>query len=78
MAAVVAQFGDDAHWENFQAQALSHHADGEFERAAKFYARAIACIQNDQHTANEPDWQERIREIETLRQAAILKQALAT
>lgn len=66
LASIVAQFGDDPHWENFMAQALSYHADRLFDQAIEFYSKAIQCIQNDPKVRNLEAWQTRMRTIEQL------------
>ena len=66
LASIGAQFGDDPHWENFIAQALSYHADRLFDQAIEFYGKAIQCIQNDPNVRNLEQWQTTVRNIEQL------------
>lgn len=47
MASVVRAFEDPAHWQNLHAQALSHHADGQFDEAARMYEEAKQVVQRD-------------------------------
>ncbi len=70
LAAVVEQYGDDPHWENFYARALSYHADSNFQRAIEFYQKAINCIQSDPNVRGEELWQNLVQEIEQQREKA--------
>ena len=70
LASVVEQFGDDPHWENFMARALSYHADRLFGHAIEFYGKAIQCIQNDPNVHDLELWQTNVRNIEQLRGSA--------
>ena len=70
LASVVEQFGDDPHWENFMARALSYHADNNFDQAIVFYSKAKQCIEDDLNVASLESWQKRVREIEQLRDNA--------
>lgn len=63
-ARVVAQFEDDPHWENFMALAISHHAEGEFEEAIRYYELAKQSILGDPNVVNEPNWQTTLDVIE--------------
>jgi hypothetical protein len=74
LASIVHQFGDDPHWENFMARALSYHADGQFSFAVDFYDRAKQCIENDSNVSYLPSWQDRVRSIEALREKAKRKE----
>ena len=56
LASIVKQFGDDDHWENFMARALSHHADGEFEKASVMYEKAKQTIEDDPLVRDLPSW----------------------
>jgi len=76
LAAIVEQFGDDPHWENFMARALSYHAYGKHEDACKLYAKAIAAIQDDASVSKLPDWQNLARQIDRLRSRAQARQSL--
>ena len=70
LASVVEQFGDDPHWENFMARALSYHADRRFDKAIEFYGRAIQCIQNDPNVCDLEPWQATVRDIERMLNSA--------
>jgi hypothetical protein len=70
LQAVVEQFGDDPHWENFMSIALSHHADKHYNIAVEFYEKAIQCIENDSMVSHLNEWKSRIAEIEKLRDDA--------
>jgi hypothetical protein len=74
LAAIVEQFGDDPHWENFMARALAYHADGHFDRAVEFYNRAVQCIRNDSNVAALPSWREIICDIELLRDRGLRRE----
>ena len=76
LASIVAQFGDDPHWENFMARALSYHADRSFDQAIEFYTKAIQCIQNDPNVAFLESWREQVSKIERLRDKARSEEAL--
>ncbi|MDA2935517.1 DUF4365 domain-containing protein [Acidobacteria bacterium AH-259-D05] len=64
LASVVEQFGDDPHWENFMSRALSHHADGEFEKASEMYKKAKQTIENDPRVRDS--WKQLIQKIEEM------------
>lgn len=66
LAAVVEQFGDDPHWENFMSRALSHHADSQFDPAIELYRRAKRAIENDPRVRDLPAWKETIERIEEM------------
>ena len=76
LASIIEQFGDDPHWENFMARALSYHADGQFDLAVTFYDMAKQCIENDSNVAHLPQWQDRVTTIEQLRNKAFTKEGL--
>lgn len=77
LAHIVEQFGDDPHWENFMARALSHHADGDFESALSLYKKARQCILNDPKVRDEPSWKERVRWIESQEEHARTRRPLS-
>jgi len=66
LAQIVEQFGDDPHWENFMARAVSSHADGDYLNAVAMYEKARQSVQNDVVVRAEPAWQERVQQIEAL------------
>lgn len=70
LASVVEQFGDDPHWENFMARALSYHADGQYENALSMYEKAEKCISDDLKVRDQVLWQEKVQEIHRLKQCA--------
>ena len=74
LARIVEQFDDDPHWENFMSRALSHHADEEFDNAARMYERAIQVIKNDQRVRDKPEWKSYVDEIEQLKRKAEAKE----
>ena len=76
LASVVEQFGDDPHWENFMARALSYHADEQFAVAVEYYNRAKKCIEDDSNVSHLPEWKERVKGIEELRDKALNNQSL--
>lgn len=76
LAAVVSQFDDDPHWENFASLALSSHADKQFPRAVGFYDQAIASIRGDKKVSTLPSWQGTVRELESLRDLARCNKSL--
>ena len=76
LAGIAEQFGDDPHWENFMARALSCHAHGEYEQASNLYAKSIAVIHNDAVVRDRVDWRDRVRAIDRLRSAADARQPL--
>lgn len=78
MAGVVAAFGDRSHWESFFAQALSHHADGEFEHAITMYQEAEAVIQRDERVNKLAEWIERTEEINRLKACAGRREPVPT
>jgi len=55
MAAVLEQYPEDPHWENFMARAISHHADNEFGIAEKLYMRARDFILKDEKVRDKPN-----------------------
>jgi hypothetical protein len=70
LARIVEQFGDDEHWENFMARALSSHMDSKYDCALKLYQRAKSIIQLDRQVRDKPEWQERIEHIEACEKRA--------
>ncbi|MEI6655581.1 MAG: hypothetical protein WCP45_12500 [Verrucomicrobiota bacterium] len=71
LARVVAAFDNpspDPHWECSWAQALAHHADGEFRDADALYQRAIDSIRNDPNVCNSPDWQLPLKKVQHFQQ----------
>lgn len=70
LAQIVGQFGDDPHWENSMALAVSRHADRDYSSAVALYDKAIQSIQNDDIARAEPSLQERVRQIETVKELA--------
>ena len=66
LSSVVEQFGDDPHYENFYARAISYHTDKEFEKAVEFYNRAIKSIRDDKKISLVNWWKKRLKEIERL------------
>jgi len=76
LASIVEQFGDDPHWENFMARALSCHADRRFDEAIGLYTKAIQCIQNDPNVASQESWREQVSKIKHLQDKARSEEAL--
>ena len=76
LASIIDQFGDDPHWENFMARALSYHADERFPLAVDFYNKAKQCIENDSNVSHLQSWQERVKDIERLRDKALRKEGV--
>jgi hypothetical protein len=74
---IVEQFGDDLHWENSMARAVSSHADGDYSTAIAMYERARSLIQNDDIARAEPSLQERVQQIATLEGRARLQVPLS-
>jgi hypothetical protein len=72
MASVVRTFNDHSHWESFWAQALSCHADNEFDEAARFYREAQAVINRDKRVRDLPEWVRTLTFIDSL--AALAEQ----
>jgi Domain of unknown function (DUF4365) len=70
LARLVEQFGDDPHWENFMARAVSSHIAEDYASALAMYARAKAGIEGDHRVSNDPSWRETIRSIERLEECA--------
>jgi len=70
LAQIVKQFGDDPHWENFYARAISSHLDKDYPDAIVMYEKARQSIQNDPNVRNEAPWQEQVRVIERLEESA--------
>jgi len=70
LAQIVKQFGDDPHWENFCARAISSHIDKDYPDAIVMYEKARQSIQNDPNVRNEAPWQEQVRVIERLEESA--------
>jgi hypothetical protein len=70
LARIVEQFGDDAHWENCMARAVSSHADGDYSNAVAMYEKTLQSIQNDETARAEPSLQERVQQIETVKEVA--------
>src|ERR1700675_2189536 len=64
MAKIVAEFGDDLHWENFFSRGISSHADEDYSNAVAMYAKARQSIQNDPNVRDDPAWRELVKEIE--------------
>jgi len=76
LASAVALFGDDPHWENFMARALSFHADSSFAEAVGLYEKAIQSIQGDPNVAGLELWQRQVKEIEGFKDLADQKKLL--
>ena len=70
LAGVVERFGDDPHWENFMARALTSHADEDYEGALAMYDKAHSCIEADHHVRDDPPWQLNLRWIQRLQACA--------
>ena len=78
MAKIVEQFGDDPHWENFMARAVSNHADGNFPEAVAMYERACNSIRNDPVVRGQPSWQKLLQDIEQAQELARRQVRLAS
>lgn len=70
MAKIVEEFGDDCHWENFMARAVSEHSDRNYSGAVAMYRRARQSIESDELVRTQPCWQQMIRQIEAVEELA--------
>jgi hypothetical protein len=68
LARIVEQFGNDAHWENSMPRAVSSHADGDYSNAVAMYDKALQSIQNDEIARAELSLEERVQQIETVKE----------
>jgi hypothetical protein len=70
MGRIVEQFGDDPHWENFMARAVSDHADGNFLSAVAMYERARRSIESDENVRTQRAWQALVEQIQQVEELA--------
>jgi len=77
LAQIVEQFEGDMHWENFMACALSYHADGQFESAAKKYEEAEDCIRRDKRFCEQPNSQALLQRVCELKGRASRREPLS-
>lgn len=70
LARIVEQFGDDPHWENFMARALSSHADEDYGAALRLYVKARESIEADPAVRDQPPWREQVQKIRRLEEVA--------